>query len=283
MTNLFLIPLYNDWNSLKVLLKNINSELKKKKLVSEIIVINDCSNKSERVDIKKLKWITKVKIINLKKNLGSQKAIFVGLKYILSKNYKGILTILDSDGEDDVKKIIQLITNATNKPNSIILARRSQRTEGNLLKIMNQLRLFTNYLLTGNSINFGNFSSFNIDILKNLLTNNNLWVAYSGGVLKNYNNFFFINAKKQLRYEGSTKVNIYFLISHSINILSIFWKKIAYRSFLFFLFLFFLLSEKILIISIFLFLINILIFLNFKKNYKKFIKNNFLKNVNIYK
>ena len=191
MTNLFLIPLYNDWDSLKILLKKINSELKKKNLFSEIIVINDCSNKSEKQDIKKLKWIKKIKIINLKENLGSQKAIFVGLKYILSNNYKGILTILDSDGEDDIKKIIQMTTNAKNKPNSIILARRSQRTEGSLLKILNQLRLFTNYLLTGNSINFGNFSSFNINILKNLLTNNNLWVAYSGGVLKNHNNFFF--------------------------------------------------------------------------------------------
>ena len=283
MTNLFLIPLYNDWDSLKILLKKINSELKKKNLFSEIIVINDCSNKSEKQDIKKLKWIKKIKIINLKENLGSQKAIFVGLKYILSNNYKGILTILDSDGEDDIKKIIQMTTNAKNKPNSIILARRSQRTEGSLLKILNQLRLFTNYLLTGNSINFGNFSSFNINILKNLLTNNNLWVAYSGGVLKNHNNFFFINAKKQLRYKGSTKVNLFFLIRHSINILSIFWKKIALRSFLIFLFLSFLFNEKILVIAIFLLLINILLFLNFKINHKNSIENNFLKNINIYK
>ena len=109
MNYLFLTPLYNDWDSLRILLRNLNNELKKKEIQSEVIVVNDCSTKNEKLKKNKLKFIKKITILNLKKNLGSQKAIFLGLKYIKKRKYKGILTILDSDGEDDVKKILQMI------------------------------------------------------------------------------------------------------------------------------------------------------------------------------
>ena len=104
MNYLFLTPLYNDWDSLRILLRKLNNELKKKEIQSEVIVVNDCSTKNEKLKKNKLKFIKKITILNLKKNLGSQRAIFLGLKYIKLKKYRGILTILDSDGEDDVKK-----------------------------------------------------------------------------------------------------------------------------------------------------------------------------------
>ena len=210
MNYLFLTPLYNDWDSLRILLRKLNNELKKKEIQSEVIVVNDCSTKNEKLKKNKLKFIKKITILNLKKNLGSQRAIFLGLKYIKLKKYRGILTILDSDGEDDVKKTLQMITHAKKKPTTIILARRSKRLEKFYLRFLNKVRLFINYILIGNSVNFGNFSSFNINNLNKLLLNNNLFIAYSGGILKNYNKFFFINSEKKLRYSGTTKVNFFF-------------------------------------------------------------------------
>ena len=49
------------------------------------------------------------KVISLKKNLGSQRCIAVGLKYLQKENKDYIITILDSDGEDDPSKINEMI------------------------------------------------------------------------------------------------------------------------------------------------------------------------------
>ncbi len=81
---LFLIPLYNDWRSLNLLLKKINFEMSKKKQVAEVIILNDASDTINNISKKKLFFLEKIKIINLKTNLGSQKAISIGLKYLLN-------------------------------------------------------------------------------------------------------------------------------------------------------------------------------------------------------
>lgn len=282
MNLLFLTPLYNDWESLKILLKNINQELKKIKRKAEILIINDCSTTNEKLNKNKLKYIKKITILNLKKNIGSQKSIFLGLKYIKKKKYKGILTILDSDGEDDVKKIKLMIKKAQDNPAAIILAARTKRLEGIFLQLINKTRLFINYVLIGNFINFGNFSSFNLNILKKLLKNNNLWIAYSSGVQKNYNNFVYINSEKKKRYFGNSKVNLKFLIKHSLNILSIYWKLIGFKSLVFICITSFFMKEAIFITVLILFFLNTLIILNFKIEYNNYLKINYLKNIRTY-
>ena len=57
MNYLFLTPLYNDWDSLRILLRNLNNELKKKEIQSEVIVVNDCSTKNEKLKKNNLKFI----------------------------------------------------------------------------------------------------------------------------------------------------------------------------------------------------------------------------------
>jgi len=279
---LFLTPLYNDWDSLRILLRNLNNELKKKEIQSEVIVVNDYSTKNEKLKKNNLKFIKKITVLNLKKNLGSQKAIFLGLKYIKKRKYKGILTILDSDGEDDVKKIKLMIKKTDENPSTIILATRKKRLEGFFLQLINKIRLVINYILIGNFINFGNFSSFNLNILKKILKNNNLWIAYSSGVLKNYNNFIYVNSEKKKRYFGKSKVNSKFLIKHTLNIISIYWKSIVFKSLIFVCITFFFKKEIFLITILILFILNTLIILNFKINYSSYLKINYFKNIKIY-
>ena len=118
---LFLLPLYNDWDSLLILHEKINEQMKKLKKVGKILIINDFSNNDSPI-FKKYDYIEEVQIINLSKNLGSQKAISVGLKYLEYKAKNTIITILDSDGEDDVNKIPAMINEAENNLEKIIVS-----------------------------------------------------------------------------------------------------------------------------------------------------------------
>ena len=96
-----------------------------------ILIINDCS-KEKFKKTKNFKNFKKIIVLNLKKNLGSQKAIYVGLKYLQKKikDYNNvIISILDSDGEDDPRALKKLIQITERKKDFFIFASRKGRTE----------------------------------------------------------------------------------------------------------------------------------------------------------
>ena len=71
---IFLLPLYNDWESCFILIDKINIQLKKINKKGQIVIVNDCSS-SKGSFYTKYNNIKKINVLNLKKNLGSQKAI----------------------------------------------------------------------------------------------------------------------------------------------------------------------------------------------------------------
>ena len=62
-----LIPVYNDWKSLNKLLTKIDSNLKGLKGNVRVLVINDKSTEKPFFEIKKIKMIRKISVLNLKK------------------------------------------------------------------------------------------------------------------------------------------------------------------------------------------------------------------------
>ena len=277
------LPTYNDWKSLEKVLEILNLRLKNLKKDIYILIINDCS-KEKFKKTKNFKNFKKIIVLNLKKNLGSQKAIYVGLKYLQKKitDYNNvIISILDSDGEDDPKALKKLIQITERKKDFFIFASRKGRTENRFLKILNNARLYITLILTGKFINFGNFSSFPSSLLKRITLNDDIFLAFSSGVAKNYSKLFLYNVKKNKRFYDTSKVNIKFLIIHSIKIISVFYKVVFLRTFLIMSFLLLISKNNFyssyIIIFTFL-LINILLFLiswfgKPKKEVSNFIKN----------
>ena len=268
---IIITPTYNDWKSLDRLITRIGKIKKKVPGIFEIIIINDHSNIKKRLK-KKYINIKSIKIINLKKNLGSQKAIYIGLQYMKKKKIKSIITVMDSDGEDDPNKIPDLLKLAKKNKDFMIIANRSRRTENPLLKFLNLLRLFLTFIITGKYLNFGNYSSFHSNCLKKILKNSNLGLAYSAGITKNFNKFIKFPIDKKERLYGNSKVSFTFLLSHSINIITVFKNEVFFRSlvigfvvFYFFNYVFFVISILIML------LINIIVSLNkYSYNTKNF-------------
>jgi len=97
--HVIVIPVYDDWKSLNKLLYEINSNTSTKELV-KILIINDFSKKKPQLNFKKLNKIKEIKILELAKNLGSQRAIAVALNYLKKVESSFYVTIMDSDGED---------------------------------------------------------------------------------------------------------------------------------------------------------------------------------------
>ena len=181
----FLIPVYNDWQSLSLLLKNLNSELQSAFKTGHILIIDDCSTIPPDITINNLDNIKKIELLSLNKNLGSQKSIAIGLKHLENKNISEIITIMDSDGEDDPSKINEMINEAERNLDCVVTSNRTSRKESLIFKILYMFHKLLTFVLSSHWISYGNFSSFHSKNLSNILKNNKAWLAYSSAVSLN--------------------------------------------------------------------------------------------------
>ena len=271
-----LIPTFNDWQSLNKLISKINNNTRVIAKNVSIYVVNDGSTKKQELKVKKLKKIKKIKIINLKKNLGSQISISLGLNLLKKMKVNSDIIVMDSDGEDNPNKIPLMLSLLKDNQDKIIVASRAQRKETFFLKFLNMVRLVLTFLLTGKYMNYGNFSAFKSNKLKNFSEKKDLLLAYCAGITKNMN-ILKTPINKEYRYFEKSKVNFTFLFFYSLRILSIYRFNVLINS-LILIFLSIYINKYFLDITNILNMISLsLIYLyNFEKNiffYKKFIKN----------
>ena len=85
MKYIILVPVYNDRDSLKLLIENINNEIKDLNCEISLIVINDASSQQIIDEYPNIENFNSIEIINMKKNRGHTRCIASGLKYIYEK------------------------------------------------------------------------------------------------------------------------------------------------------------------------------------------------------
>ena len=227
MNNLiFLLPLYNDWDSLKKVLDQINDNLKKLNRYGTIIVVNDLSKTSHNT-FNRLSNIDEITILNLKENVGSQKAISIGLKYI-SKSFNNtkIVTILDSDGEDDVSQIPLMIKNASDNPDKVIVSSRTKRQEKLIFKSLYFFHKLVTFFFTLKWISFGNYSSFLSKNIKQILKNDKSWLAFSACVAINCV-ILKVYAPRKIRMLGKSKLSLSGLVNHALRVNAVFLNRLS--------------------------------------------------------
>ena len=274
-----LIPAFNDWQSLNKLLKELNNAYKKISGHIDIVIINDGSTQKTIISTKGLKKINKINVINLKKNLGSQIAIGLGLYKIYQRKIKGNILIIDSDGEDNPKKIPELLEVLNQNEQKIIVVSRKKRRENFFLRSLNALRLLFTFIFTGKYLNFGNFSCFKSDFLESIVKSKSLNLAYCATISNNFE-IKKQPLEKKSRYFGKSKVSFGFLIKYSLRIISIFKHEVLKRSIII-IFIIWMIPKNhflFILISLILLLFNLMIFHTNKsekeiKYFLKFIKN----------
>jgi hypothetical protein len=230
LKHVILIPVYNDWKSLNKLLIEIDKSLKDdSSFTTQILVINDLSTEKCNLNIKNFSSIKKIEIINLKKNLGSQKSIAVGLNYLKKIKDNFFITVMDGDGEDNPYEIKKMLNEAIKYESFVITSNRKKRRESMLVVLLYRIHLIISFLFTFKWISFGNFTTFNSKNLEKLLSNNSSWYAHSSSVLKNCR-IKRLYAKREKRYFDKSKLNMFALMEHSLRVNAVFLPKIFINS-----------------------------------------------------
>ena len=236
MKFVILIPIYNDRESLKLLVENINNEVEDINHEISMVIINDASSQQIIDSYPNLENINSFEIINMKENRGHTRCIASGLKYIFEKKEFDFVIPMDGDGEDrpeEIKNFIQLSEQSGEKS---ITGERVKRSEGLFFKACYQFHKFLTLAFTGQSIKFGNFTCLSKSTVKKMLEEKATWNSFSGSLKKVEKDLISTPSIRGKRYFGPSQMSFFNLLKHSLSIISVFRKTVLIRSALFIIF-----------------------------------------------
>ncbi len=221
------MPVYNDWEALKLLLEKINTLYTDKYPNMEFVVINDASNTVyPAAEFSKYN----LKIVHLNCNLSHQRAIAVGLAYLANQDIKAdYVVVMDSDGEDQPEHIDLLIQKAITEKTNIVFAQRKKRTESLAFRLFYLIYKSIFKLLTGQVISFGNFCVIPADMLKKLTFVSETWNNFPGGAIRSKLPISSLPLDRGTRLAGVSKMNFTSLILHGMSAISVFLDFTAVR------------------------------------------------------
>tara|TARA_B100001248_G_scaffold19291_1_gene12761 strand:- start:3867 stop:4739 length:873 start_codon:yes stop_codon:yes gene_type:complete len=227
---IILIPVFNDWESLKRLIKEINETIKdEKNFLFECLIINDASTQDPPKLIKP-KFINSLKLLNMRENKGHARCNAFGIRYINQNENFDYLILMDGDGEDRPIEIKNLVNKIKNKPEISVVAKRIKRSEGIFFRFLYYMHKLITFMFTGEKINFGNYSCLNKNDTQIISSKASLWSSYSGTVKRYIKNLDTINSTRGIRYFGPSKMSLYKLFIHSLSIIAVFKLQVFLRS-----------------------------------------------------
>jgi len=227
---IILIPVYNDWKSLKKLIEEINENIKFFKDINvECLIINDAST-IQLPHLIKPSNFELIEVLNMRENRGHARCNAFGIRYIFHNKKFDNLILMDGDGEDRPEEIKSLIEKIKENPNLSAVAKRVKRSEGFLFQLLYQAHKFITYIFTGKNINFGNYCILTRKDVEKLHSEPSLWSSFSGSVKKNINPFNEVNSIRGLRYFGPSQMSMFKLVIHSLSIIAVFKYHVFLRS-----------------------------------------------------
>ena len=282
MKYVILVPIYNDRESLKLLIENINREIKDLNSQISLVVINDASSQQIIDEYPNTENIYSIEIINMKENRGHTRCIASGLKYIYERHEFDYVIPMDGDGEDRPEEIKNFIELSKQAGDSSIIGERIKRSESMFFKFCYQFHKLLTFSFTGQSIKFGNYTCLSQITVKKMLKEKATWNSFSGSLKKIEKNLISSPSIRGPRYFGPSQMSFIKLLKHSLSIISVFRKTVLIRSALFIVFYILLIkSNASIITSLPLVLLLIMIYsissLSLRENIDEF--NNSLKNI----
>lgn len=229
---IIVIPVYNDWSSLYLLLPEIDRVASRMDLYPRLVVIDDGSSHSSslnREDLKGLKRIKQINVIHLARNLGHQRAIALGLAYVYHKEQFDQVIVMDCDGEDRPDDIPLLLDEYAKTPDTIIFAQRGRRSEGVFFRFFYAIYKLFFHALTGVEISFGNFALIPARILQQMVYLPEIWNHFAAGIIRAKLPWKAVSTRRGSRNTGRSKMNFVALIIHGLSAISIFFEILTVR------------------------------------------------------
>lgn len=208
-------PVFNDWESLRFLLRDIDSVLADVDVEASVIAVNDGSPVDHDYGEKPLPplpHLRGVEVLHLTCNLGHQRAIATGLAAASARGEADIVVVMDSDGEDKPSDIPRLIAAHREHPGSVVVARRAKRSEGSVFRLGYLAYKLIFWSMTSQRVSFGNFCLIPRVRLRRLVYLGDLWNHLAATMLRSRQPLHAIPTARGKRYAGQSKMRLTSLV-----------------------------------------------------------------------
>lgn len=219
-------PVLDDWEVLTQLLQDLDralAPLAASGFSVHLVAVDDGSAQTpDELPVPQGGVIESVELLRLNCNLGHQRAIAIGLSWLVANRTFDAVVVMDADGEDRPDDVRRLIEAHKLKPDHICVARRDQRSEGPLFQIGYRLYRLLFRLLTGQTLPFGNFCLIPRPVAERIIYHDNLWNHLAATILRSRFLVHLEPTARGHRYAGDAKMNPRALVLLGLSAVSVF-------------------------------------------------------------
>src|SRR5262245_23586489 len=130
---LVVIPVYNDWDAVSLLLVGLDRALAVAGLTGDVILVDDGSTSAMPSQLGDDTYVAirRIDVLGLRRNMGHQRAIAIALAFAHERSQFDVVVVMDGDGEDAPDDVPRLLARLReNDGRQIIFAARNRRSEG---------------------------------------------------------------------------------------------------------------------------------------------------------
>jgi hypothetical protein len=228
-----LVPLFDDWQCLPPLLRDLDEALGTAGRTAHVVVVDDGSP-SPCPDVGALRAgrprIETLQVVELLRNVGTERAIAIGLCHVHAERPDASVVVMDADGEDPPAGITQLAAAAREHGGDIVVASRRRRYEPLWFRAFYLLFKAGFGLATGRRLDHGHFSLLSPRACERLVNMHELWVSFSAALLVSRLPLLRQGVDRGSRYMGRSHQNVVTLIVHGMRAASVFLEQIYVRA-----------------------------------------------------
>ncbi|MGE0231459.1 MAG: glycosyltransferase family 2 protein [Flavobacteriaceae bacterium] len=168
-------------------------------------------------------------IIRLRRNVGHQQAIAVGICHVADAFPDATCIVMDADGEDPPDAIPQMLQALAGNGVDAVVARRRRRVASLSFRIFYAAYRALFMLLTGRVVNFGNFMALGPLAVKRLAARPELAIHTAATLLISELRTVRLPVNRAARYEGVSRMNFPALVLHGFRALMVFAELVLIR------------------------------------------------------
>jgi glycosyltransferase involved in cell wall biosynthesis len=227
-----LMPLRDDWSSAAELIRRLDQAISSYPCALDVLLVDDgsaqgCTSENFQSHFAVVRTI---RILRLRRNLGHQRAIAIGLAHIAQTTACAAVLVMDADGEDTPSGALELVRSfSDNGGIRAIFAERSRRVESIVFRTFYWLYKSLHLILTGLSVRVGNFSILPSAYVATIVTVPEMWNHYAAAVFRSGLRFTTIPIPRGYRIAGTSRMNFVALVTHGLSAISVFGDIVGVR------------------------------------------------------
>jgi glycosyltransferase involved in cell wall biosynthesis len=227
-----MMPCYNDWEALRLLLQQLDATFAATGLKGEVIVVDDCSSEPCPHEFASgpFQALKRIEVLRLRRNMGHQRAICIGLSHVYEHHDGAAVLVMDADGEDRPEDIpLMLSAFEENRRTAIVFAERTRRSEDVVFRIGYACFCMLHRALTGIRVKVGNFSMIPREHLASLVVISESWNHHAAAVFRSRIKHVGVPAVRGARLAGKSNLSLVSHVVHGLSAIAVFFDVVGVR------------------------------------------------------